>query len=199
MKPSGRHTAIRTFIAIPLPKNIRLFLSKIQGEIRENRIKASWTATSSMHLTLRFIGETPTEDINDIIRAMGATAAACAPFTLFAGGVGVFPGIKKARVIWSGVRGERDQLGTVRMTLEKNLVQAGLKAEARQFSPHFTLGRFKGRVDSKALSNIIQNFQQYASTPCRIKTMVLFKSDLKPGGAVHTPLFKTEFTGNPPG
>ena len=57
-----------------------------------------------MHLTLRFIGDTSKKEVQDIIRAVEATAAVCALFTLSAGGVGVFPGLKKARVIWSGVR-----------------------------------------------------------------------------------------------
>lgn len=152
-----------------------------------------------MHLTLRFIGDTANEDVKKIIRAMESTAAACAPFTLFAGGVGVFPSIKKARVIWSGAKGDIDHLRTLQMTLEKNLAQTGLKADSRQFSPHFTLGRFKDRVDSRTLANIIQNFGQHASDTCRIKSMVLFKSDLTPGGAVHTPLFKVKFSGSPPG
>lgn len=198
MKPSDRHHTIRTFIAIPPPKNISLFLGKIQGAIRKNRVKASWTRPSSMHLTLRFMGDTPTEDVKKIIRAMTATALACAPFTLFAGGVGVFPGIKKARVIWSGAKGEMDHLRTLQMTLEKNLAQTGIKADNRQFSPHFTLGRLKAQVDTRILETIIQNFGQHASDPCPIKSMVLFKSDLMPGGAVHTPLFKAEFMGYPP-
>jgi 2'-5' RNA ligase len=151
-----------------------------------------------MHLTLRFIGDTATEDVKKIIRAMETTALACEPFTLFAGGVGVFPCIKKARIIWSGVKGEIDHLRTLQMTLEKNLTQTGIKDDRRQFSPHFTLGRFKDQVDTRILETIIQNFEQHASDPCPIKSMVLFRSDLMPGGAVHTPLFKAEFMGYPP-
>jgi 2'-5' RNA ligase len=152
-----------------------------------------------MHLTLRFMGNTPDHNIKKIIQAMAATAAACAPFTLCAKGVGVFPGIKKARVIWSGVKGEINRLEAVQRALEKKLVQTGCKAEDRPFSPHFTLGRFKGRVDTKMLATIIQTLESCESTPCVIKFMVLFKSDLTPLGAVHTPLFKAEFAGNPTG
>lgn len=151
-----------------------------------------------MHLTLRFIGDTPKEDVSKVIRAMESTAFACAPFTLFAEGMGVFPDIKKARVIWSGVRGEIDLLETVQKTLEKNLGQTGIKTINRRFTPHFTLGRFQGRVNSRTISTIIQNLGQLVSDTCRIKSMVLFKSDLTHWGAVHTPLFKVEFTGNTP-
>ncbi|MFH2057278.1 MAG: RNA 2',3'-cyclic phosphodiesterase [Pseudomonadota bacterium] len=195
MNPSISRNTIRTFVAIPIPKNISLFLNKIQGEIRENQIKASWVRTSSMHLTLRFIKETANEDVAPIIHAMKATAVTCAPFTLSAGGVGGFPDIKKARVIWSGVRGQMDSLKRVQLILEKNLGRAGLQADKKRFSPHVTLGRFKDRKDSMTLANIIENFEPYESDPCLMKKMVLFKSDLKPSGAVHTPLFEVEFAG----
>jgi len=199
LKPSDRRNTIRAFIAIPLPKNISLFLCKIQGEIRETGVRASWTQTDSLHLTLRFIGDTPKQDLVKIIRAMENTAFTCAPFTLFAQGVGVFFGKKKAGVIWSGAKGERALLKAVQTTLEKNLVREGLPADNRRFSPHFTLGRFKDRVAKKTLADMMQPFQRYRSDPCRIKLMVLYKSELMPGGAVHTPLFKAEFAGHPPG
>ena len=147
-----------------------------------------------MHLTIRFIGEAATEDVQKIIRAMKQTASVCSPFTLSAGGVGVFPSVRKARVIWAGVKGQMDHLEKVQITLEKYLDRAGIKAPINQFSPHFTLGRFKDRMDSRALANTIQNFQKYESDPFRVKRMVFFKSDLKPSGAVHTPLFEVEFT-----
>jgi 2'-5' RNA ligase len=193
LKKADSRNRIRAFIAIPIPENISLFLHNIQGEIRKTHVKASWVRTSSMHLTLRFIGEIAKGDVKGIIRAMKATAITCAPFTLSAGGVGVFPGVKKARVIWSGGRGQIDQLERLQRTLEKNLEQEGITPDSKRFSPHFTLGRFKNRVDSRVLADIIQNFQQYESDPCLIKSMVLFKSDLKSSGAVHTPLFEAEF------
>ncbi|MCP3943626.1 MAG: RNA 2',3'-cyclic phosphodiesterase [Desulfobacteraceae bacterium] len=195
MKSPNNQNTIRTFIAIPIPENISLFLNKIQDKIKENRIKASWVKRSSMHLTLKFIGDTTKKDIKQIIRAMEATASICEPFTLSARKVGIFPDVNKARVIWSGVKGQIDQLKAVHITLEKNLEQAGIKADNKRFSPHFTLGRFKGGVDSRALVNIIQNFQHYKSDPYLVKSMVLFKSDLKPSGAVHTELFEIRFAG----
>jgi len=147
-----------------------------------------------MHLTIRFIGETATEDVEKIIRAMKETAIVCAPFTLSAGGLGVFPGIKKARVIWAGVKGQTDHLEKVQILLEKHLDQRGVKGPGTPFSPHFSLGRFKEKMERRALANMIQNFQQCASDPFQINQMVLFKSYLSHSGAVHTPLFEVEFT-----
>ncbi|SMC98135.1 2'-5' RNA ligase [Desulfocicer vacuolatum DSM 3385] len=193
MKKTDNGNLIRAFIAIPIPENISLFLHKVQGEIRQEQVKASWVRAASMHLTLRFMGDVSKQEIKGIIRAMEETAATCRSFTVFAGGVGVFPGIRKARVIWSGVKGELDQLGLLHTTLEKNLEHQGFPGDKKRFAPHFTLGRFKNRVDSKILTNIIQRFQYVESDVCPVNAMVLFKSELKPSGAVHTPLFKAQF------
>ena len=143
-----------------------------------------------MHLTLRFLGDIEKEDIKAIIRAMKTTAATCEPFTLSAQGVGVFPGIKKARVIWAGVRGQVSQLQTLQKTLGSNLQSEGFMGDKKRFFPHFTLGRFKGPVDSPKLEKIMQDFQQCTSDDCLITSMVLYKSDLRPSSAVHTPLFE---------
>jgi len=180
-----------------LPQNISLFLNRLQGEIGNNQVKASWTRTASLHLTLGFIGDTSEKEVKEIIRAMEATAILCPPFTLSAGGVGVFPGTKMARVIWAGVKGQVDALRKVQRLLGKNLEQAGIKADDKHFSPHFTLGRFKDRMDCRRLETVIHAFQYAASDPWPVKAMVLFKSDLKPSGAVHTPLFEAEFAGRP--
>lgn len=179
-----------------MPEKINFFLNKIQGQIRLNRFKTSWSRTSSMHLTLRFIGDTEKKKVTQIIQAMKETSAAFAPFTLSAEGVGVFPGIKNARVIWAGVGGQVDQLKRLQMTLEKNLEQegAGVRGDHQRFSPHLTLGRLKSRVDSRTLADMIQNLGQQRSEPCLIKSMVLFKSDLMASGAVHTKLFEAEFS-----
>lgn len=185
---------IRTFIAIPIPKSISFFLGKIQEELKATRVKAAWTKAASLHLTLRFLGDTPEENVKQISQAMKATANACAPFTLSVEGVGVFPSIKKARVIWAGATGQTDRLKRIQRTLEKNLEQVSFPADTKQFSPHFTLGRFKERPDRTRLVKIIQTLGQYRSEPCRIESMVLFKSDLYTSGAVHTPLFEAMFT-----
>jgi len=193
LKKTGHQNQIRIFVAIPIPENIRLFLHRVQVELRQEQVNASWVKSASMHLTLKFFGEMTKEKVKGIIRAMKTTAITCPPFTLYAGGVGVFPGIKKARVIWSGVRGRIDQLGMLQRALENNFEHQGIKRSTKQFSPHFTLGRFKNKVDNRVLEDILQKFQAYESDPCLVKSMVLFKSDLNSSGAVHTPLFEAEF------
>ncbi|GAB6143929.1 RNA 2',3'-cyclic phosphodiesterase [Desulfocicer niacini] len=186
---------MRTFIAIPIPEEILVFLCGIQNQIRHNALKASWIKSTSMHLTLRFFGDTEQDDIKAIIRAMDSTAVGCRPFSLSARGLGVFPGVKKPKVIWSGVKGQVDQLQELKKKLETNLVNVGLKKDKSRFSPHFTIGRFKGAVNSRTVINDILIFQNHTSKECMIRSMVLYKSDLKPSGAVHTPLFESLLSG----
>ncbi len=150
-----------------------------------------------MHLTLGFLGDTEKKEIDAIIMAMDSTARALTPFSLSAKGLGVFPGVKKPRVIWCGVKGQVDQLEILKNTLDNHLVKACLAHDIQRFSPHFTLGRFKGAVDPGTLTNLIHAFKYHTSVQCQIPSMVLYKSDLKPSGAVHTPLFETFLSGLP--
>ncbi len=199
LKSPDYKNKIRVFIAVPMPKNVNLFLGKIQGEIKENRFKASWTGPENIHLTLRFLGDIPVSSIDAVTRAMKLTGDACGPFNLSMGGVGVFPSVKRARVIWAGVRGQTRRLERVHNILQLHLEQEGFEPvkKSGRFSPHLTLGRFKGRIEAKALVEIIRRYQNHESERHLFKSMVLFKSDLKPSGAVHTPLYTATFSGNP--
>ena len=188
---------MRAFIAIPIPEEILEFLTGVQRAIRKTKIKASWTRRPSMHLTLRFLGDTEKKDIDAILMAMDSTARALTPFSLSAKGLGVFPGVKKPRVIWCGVKGQVGQLEILKNTLDDHLIKAGLADDIQRFAPHFTLGRFKGVVDPGIVTNLIHDFQYHTSAQYLIPSMVLYKSDLKPSGAVHTPLFEAFLSGMP--
>lgn len=48
---------MRTFIAIPLSSEARAQLEELQTRLRSFRADVRWTAVSSIHLTLKFLGE----------------------------------------------------------------------------------------------------------------------------------------------
>jgi 2'-5' RNA ligase len=64
---------------------------------------------------------------------------------------------------------------------ERAAVAAGFPPEGRPFRPHVTLGRWRERVRRPAAPAF-----DLGATP--LGPVILFKSDLRPQGAVHTPL-----------
>ena len=65
----------------------------------------------------------------------------------------------------------------------------GIKEEKRRFNPHLTLGRFrKGAKSDVHLDKILLHYKHLTSQECMLRELSLFKSDLRPGGAVYTKL-----------
>jgi 2'-5' RNA ligase len=100
----------------------------------------------------------------------------------------VFPGIKRPRVIWTGVSGQVNQLFGLQKRLEDNLDGLGFPKENRPFKVHLTFGRVKNRLDPKRLGDALSEFSGFESAEFVADRVILYKSDLKPAGAVYTKL-----------
>ena len=163
----------------------------MQRTVRQTlpNIRASWPKAESMHLTLKFLGDTPHDQRSAIQSAMLETSGQQSPFQLHAGGCGVFPSVKHPQVVWSGVKGETEALFTLFSDLEAALQSINIPKEKRRFSPHFTLARIKERHAAAPFIKLIQKGQHHQAEPFQCKAIHLFKSDLAPSGALHTRLF----------
>ncbi len=179
---------IRTFVAFKLPANIISAIRQVQDEIAAYRFKAKWVHPAKIHLTLKFLGDARADSIGKIGEAIQRSTKGCSPIELRAKGIGVFPGISRARVVWVGIKGETDLLRKLQEALQNELSQIGFAREKRSFKGHLTLGRLKKRPDPKALLKAIEDVGGFESEPFTADRVILFKSDLKPEGAVYSEL-----------
>ncbi|MFO7496516.1 MAG: RNA 2',3'-cyclic phosphodiesterase [Desulfobacterales bacterium] len=179
---------IRAFIAVDLPASVSQALQAAQDQLKSHHFDIRWAKPENIHLTLKFLGDIPPADLACILPALGAAAAAVAPFAIAARGAGVFPGIKAPRVVWAGLTGQLPALFALQRSVAQALATAGFPPEVRPFKAHLTLGRFKGRVRPADLLAALQALGQWASPTFRVDRVTIFQSDLRPGGAVYTPL-----------
>ena len=184
---------IRTFIALELPASITKLLDTVQQDLKSLRRRAKWVRAENIHLTLKFLGDVDPDNVGEIRSAMSAAAEGFAPFTLTAAKVGVFPGIRRPRVIWVGLGGQVPLLVDLRDKLADNLAAVGFPKEKRPFKGHLTLGRIRETVNPDTIRQIIEKYSDLRSEEFSVDSLVLFKSDLKPSGAVYTRLQMTEF------
>jgi 2'-5' RNA ligase len=187
--------AIRTFIAVELTDAAHTILAEVQ-----NRLKAAvpahtvrWTAPENIHLTLHFLGDTPTDDIKKISDLMTEVAATCRPFSVNLGDLGCFPHTRRPRIVWVGVSGQLDQLVKLYDDLGRRLKTIGFTPEARPFSPHLTIGRVKDGLPSPKLAQLGQTLERAQPNVGHLTTLAvaeisLMQSNLQPTGAVYTPL-----------
>jgi len=109
------------------------------------------------------------------------------PFTVSVGGFGVFPNLKRPKVIWVGIQAT-PELERLQRAIESACLRLGYPAEEKSFNPHLTLGRIREEADLAALRNALQNFQIGPLGSLTVSNLTLFRSDLRPQGPIYTAL-----------
>jgi len=186
---------IRAFIAIELPESVKSLLDNLQQELKKLRLKAGWVRPQNIHLTLKFLGNINPADIENIGGAMADAAAEYTPFALTVGGIGFFPGIKRPRIIWVGLGGATTVLLELQRNLEDRLATVGFAKEKKLFKAHLTLGRIRQAVDPNTLGQAVEDYSDFGGQQFTADRIILFRSDLKPSGAVYSQLKQVELGG----
>jgi 2'-5' RNA ligase len=194
---------IRVFIAVNLPDQVIFWLSGIQKELKSLGLPVQWTRPENTHLTLKFLGEIPKTDVAGVCQSVEISAARFAPFEIFSKGVGVFPGLKRPRVLWTGIAGRTDLLGDLQRALDLGLNVLGFPKDDRPFTGHLTLGRFKSGHQghdrhSETLSDLLiemmKQYQPKVSEPFLAGAVNVIKSDLTPAGPIYTTIATARLT-----
>ncbi|MEJ2155483.1 MAG: RNA 2',3'-cyclic phosphodiesterase [Desulfobacteraceae bacterium] len=179
---------LRAFVAIKLADEIINLAAALQDALKSHGLKLRWVKPQSLHLTLKFLGEIPVTDVTSIGAALRTAAADEPPLELTVQGMGVFPGIKRARVLWIGFGGAVDRLKQLQLRIEDEIAALGYRREKRGFRAHLTLARIKGAVAPDRLLRAIEATGGFESQSFEARRLILYKSDLRPTGAVYTPL-----------
>ncbi|MFP4193834.1 MAG: RNA 2',3'-cyclic phosphodiesterase [Desulfosalsimonas sp.] len=186
---------IRAFIAVALPGHVTGALSGLQEQLKNFGIRMKYTDPENIHLTLKFLGDIRAGDAMAIGEQLTEAAAGFSPMELFAKGLGVFPGIRRPRVVWAGVAGQTEILEHLQQSVEDAMAGLGFERENRRFAGHLTLGRFKGKSDSALLADAIRKYGDFASDPFTAGSLELFESTLTPGGPVYRKLSDHSLSG----
>jgi 2'-5' RNA ligase len=184
---------IRSFVAIELPDEVRTALADLQAKLKAQTPPnvVRWARPESIHLTLQFLGDVAPGQVESIGHALQEIGAGQAPFTFQLRDLGVFPNPRRVRVVWVGVEESSGELTSLQKQINQALSPLGFEPEKRPFSPHITLGRADRRAGQRDLAQVgeqIVSSQVGTVGQVRVDHITLMKSDLKPGGAVYTPL-----------
>jgi 2'-5' RNA ligase len=180
---------IRSFIAIELPREIKLSLARLQNRLKaggERSIK--WVDPESIHLTLKFLGNITPDMTEIIVKALEEACRGLHPFSLELGGPGVFPNERRVRVVWVGLKGEVERLGQLQKCIDAILAPLGFMAEARQFTPHLTLARVREQAtvdERQALGQLVINAVPEGGN-LYIDAVHLMRSQLTREGPIYT-------------
>jgi len=179
---------IRAFVALNLPADIVAYAAGLQAALKTNGLRLRWVKPQNLHLTLKFLGDIPAADAAVVGSALLRASKGTLPLALTVQGMGVFPGISRPRVLWIGLGGQVEALQKIYSRIEDELAGLGFARENRGFKAHLTLARFKAGGTPPDLRKVFEDLGNYAPKPFAAKHLVLYKSDLRPQGAVYTPL-----------
>lgn len=178
--------SIRAFIAFDLPKDILESIGNVQEQVKKRGTKFRWVPFTNIHLTMKFIGDIHVDLVDKVSNIMAESAEGFSTISLYASGIGVFPGLHRPRVLWIGIDGEIDRLYRLQKTLDEKLSTIGIPTEKRPFQGHLTIGRAKEGMNMESLKESLRAFYDFQTRPFGINEMKLFQSELSPTGAVYS-------------
>lgn len=182
---------IRAFVAMEIPENIRVKIDReITSKLRKCDVRCSWVRPENIHLTLKFLGDTPVEAVAKIARDIATAIEGIAPLELRLEGVGAFGG-KSPRVVWAGISGETQALELIARVIDDVTFLHGFPREKRRFSPHLTVGRVR---DPQNAGELVSRIGEIVIEPedFTAERILFMKSELTPQGSIYSPLH--EFT-----
>jgi 2'-5' RNA ligase len=163
-------------------------LEAIQNKLKTRILRARWTRPEGIHLTLKFLGDVSEERIPAVQSVIDDVVRKHRSFSITLRGVGAFPRLAAPRVLWVGLE-PSDELSRIHRKLEGALEEIGFAAETRAFRGHLTLARLKGDRWDESLRRYFLDCNEISEgLTFHADRLVLFRSDLKPGGAVYSPL-----------
>ncbi len=188
---------MRCFIALEVPEDLQDALGRVQAKLRAAGADVKWTAPRSIHLTVKFLGDMPGDDVPAVCDAMNAVAAQALPFELGISGLGTFPQDAPPRVLWAGIHGDIEPLNALVAGLEKEIADAvGIAPEVRPYHPHVTVGRVRSSRGGDRLDRLMKDEMSKEDLGTfSADELVLFMSELTREGPMHTPMARARFGG----
>lgn len=188
---------IRAFIAIDVPPEVKNHLRSASAALGSLDLDARPAPVSSIHLTLRFLGNVEESRVPGIGDAIRRCAQRVPPFALEVRNLGAFPSRKRPRIVWAGVAGD-GVLERLHRFLELELQELGFDRERKKFRPHLTLLRLKSSRNLKRLSSYLETEGQ-GTEPVSfpVRRVHLYESRLSSRGARHEKLVTAELAGSP--
>lgn len=184
---------IRAFIAIELSSEIHHRLDQVSKQLNDKleNLPIRWVPGQNIHLTLKFLGDVSTANLDILTKIVSTTVSAHQSFEISVGGMGAFPKMHQPRVIWIGLE-VPSELIAIQHELDLETARIGYTREERPFSPHLTLGRVSRNAsagETQAIARVLETIKIGFLGVNRVTAINLFRSDLKPEGAVYTRIF----------
>ena len=181
----------RIFIAVKtkLTEETISHVGNIKTKLQDEKIK--WVDMNDVHITLKFLGDTPEDNILKISNALLPIINKIQVFQFDLMKIGVFKNISHPRVIWMGIKTKED-LQLLNKNIEDTLANMGFEKSKQKYSPHLTLGRIKFLKNKKLLKEILDDYTSKYFQSVKVNEIIIYESILTTTGPIYKELHKIE-------
>lgn len=180
--PAG--TALRCFVALEIPADIRTYLGRLIDRLRASGADVKWVGPDNIHLTIKFLGPVDPGRVAAVAARLDAITATDRPVAASLAQLGAFPDAHRPHIIWCGLEFADDAAETVWRETERVMTMEGFAPERRGFTPHLTLGRVRSMRRIDACIGLVGQ-TAIVRQPFVSDRLSLVRSDLTPLGPVY--------------
>jgi RNA 2',3'-cyclic 3'-phosphodiesterase len=185
--PVDEPGTLRLFFAVPVPPDaqgrVGELMEHVQHGVGDGRARIRWVRVDGLHLTLRFLGPTPSSMLESLQAGADALARSDSPFEVQLSGGGAFPSLARPRSLWIGVREGADRLAALADGLTEAAADCGLFLDTRPFAAHLTIARTDGVRLGPAAAQALEAAADGLDVRFAVDRVVLFRSILGGGPA----------------
>jgi 2'-5' RNA ligase len=175
----------RLFVAIPLPPGPLADCQALIDGVRAGPLGdvPRWVHLANLHLTVRFLGDTPPDLVPDAAMAVRDAVSGARAFDVVLAGAGAFPAGRKARALWLGIERGAVELGALADALDPALEPLGWPPDDRPYRPHLTVARLDSASigEGAAVADELRAAAERWTTSFRADRVVLYRSHLGGG------------------
>ena len=177
---------IRLFIALKIEDDIKQKFNAIINDFKTKGGNIKWVDTRNMHITLKFLGNTDSNLVENISHLMEKSVSGFnliqSDFTMLGG----FPNLRKPKVIWVDLEKNRNQIIELANKIHDALEDLQINHSEKEFKPHLTLGRVKSYEELQNLTDYLATYK-FETIASSFNKVQLIQSTLTQRG----PLYKT--------
>jgi 2'-5' RNA ligase len=175
----------RGFIAVDISVIPKIF--EFEKEIKNSDANVKLVEPENIHITLKFLGDTDEQLIDDIREIIKSSTEEIKPFNIQLTGTGVFPNPNYIRVVWIGIE-NYEQIEIIAKKIDDKILELGFEKERRGFSPHLTIARVRSAKNKDKLLQVVEKYKETVFADIKVESVKLMKSDLTPKGPIYTTL-----------
>ena len=186
----------RIFIAVELSDIVKEKLKEIQNVLYDSALSIKWVEEENFHITLKFLGELKESELLEVKKNLIEVISDQRSFEIGIDGLDAFPNLKHPKIIWAGIKKNKEKMVNLHEKIEARMVELGFEAEKHDYTPHITLGRLRKSEDDYGLiKEQIKDFPSALNMQELVDKVTIMESELTSEGPIYNAVARLDLKG----